>query len=97
MAIRVEGEIDLATVDQLDRAMRRVVDDAASDLVVDLTAASFMDSTGLKSLLTVDKDLSEAGRSLAIAVKPGPISRLIDVSGVESLTIVDDVSQVAGK
>lgn len=95
ISIAVEGEIDLATVGELEDVVKEVVGDGDSHLVIDLTATSFMDSTGLKSLLTVDRELSQAGRSFAIAVKPGPVSRLVDLSGVDTLRVVSDVSELA--
>ncbi|HUG32967.1 MAG TPA: STAS domain-containing protein, partial [Acidimicrobiia bacterium] len=53
-------------------------------LVVDLTDSSFMDSTGLKALVMANRKFDESGRSFAIAVSRGPVSRLIDLSGVQS-------------
>lgn len=95
IAISVEGEIDLATVGELEEVVQEVVREKGSNLVIDLTATSFIDSTGLKSLLTADRELSLAGRSFAIAVKPGPVSRLVDLSGVDTLTVVGDVSELS--
>lgn len=82
-AISVEGEVDLATVDDLQKAIDVVLADTGDHLVVDLTSSSFMDSTGLKALVMSHRRFDEAGRSFAIAVDGGPISRLIDLSGVD--------------
>jgi anti-sigma B factor antagonist len=51
--VRVEGELDLATVDVLDEAMRRAEDSPASRIVLDLSGLSFMDSTGLRLILSL--------------------------------------------
>lgn len=84
LAIVVEGEVDLATVDQLQTAIDDAFGQGETDLVVDLTKSSFMDSTGLKALVMANKKFDGDGRSFAIAVSGGPISRLIDLSGVDS-------------
>jgi anti-anti-sigma factor len=83
VSIAVEGEVDLATVDDLQEAIDAVLADREHHLVVDLTSSSFMDSTGLKALVMSHRKFDEDGRSFAIAVDGGPISRLIDLSGVD--------------
>ncbi|HEY6633997.1 MAG TPA: STAS domain-containing protein [Acidimicrobiia bacterium] len=96
VSIAVEGEVDLATVDQLQLAIDEVYDDQAEKaLVVDLTASSFMDSTGLKALVMSHRRFDGAGRGFAIAVSGGPVSRLIDLSGVNSsIRTVESVSEL---
>jgi anti-anti-sigma factor len=90
MSLAVEGEIDLATVDELQKAINGIADNGGQHLVIDLTGSSFMDSTGLKALVMASRRFDEEGRSFAIAVSGGPVSRLIDLSGVNtSIRIVD--------
>lgn len=96
-SISVEGEIDLATVGDLETAVEELFDEESSGLVIDLNRVSFMDSTGLRAMVMFDRRFREAGRSFAIAVNAGPISRLIDLSGVEtSLTVVTDPQELVG-
>ena len=83
-SIAVEGEIDLATVEELQAAIDTAFEGDVDHLVVDLNGATFMDSTGLKTLVMANRRFGEAGRSFAIAVSGGPVSRLIDLSGVDS-------------
>lgn len=98
--IAVSGEIDLATVPELENAIDSVFSSNAHPLVVDLTESSFMDSTGLKTLVMANRKFDEDGRPFAIVVSGGPVSRLIDLSGVEtSIRIVkttDELETVAG-
>lgn len=84
LSITVEGEIDLATADELSTALERAMSNGNQHVVVDLNQSPFMDSTGLKTLVMAQRRMAEADRELVLAVKGGPISRLIDVSGVES-------------
>lgn len=83
VAIAVEGEVDLATVEDLQAAIDQVLAASGDHLVVDLTSSTFMDSTGLKALVMSHRKFDDAGRSFAIAVDGGPISRLINLSGVD--------------
>lgn len=82
--IAVEGEVDLATVEELETAIDKVFSDNSHPLVIDMRESSFMDSTGLKALVMANRKFDESGRSFAVAVSGGPVARLIDLSGVES-------------
>ena len=93
--IAVSGEIDLATVPELETAIDSVFSSNSHSLVVDLTGSSFMDSTGLKTLVMANRRFDEDGRLFAIAVSGGPVSRLIDLSGVEtSIRIVESTDEL---
>lgn len=84
LSVVVEGEIDLATADELSAALDHALSNGTEHLVVDLNQSPFMDSTGLKTLVMAQRRMAEQDRELVIAVEGGPISRLIDVSGIES-------------
>jgi anti-anti-sigma factor len=43
-----------------------------------------MDSTGLKALVMANRRYQESGREFALAISGGPVSRLIDLSGVDA-------------
>jgi anti-sigma B factor antagonist len=96
VSITVEGEVDLATVSELQSAIDDVYANGAKPLVVDLTSTSFMDSTGLKALVLANRRFTEADREFAVAVSGGPVSRLIDLSGVDtSIKIVESPEYLA--
>lgn len=76
------GEIDLATVDQLEDALATAMSDADANVAVDLTGVTFMDSTGLRALLSANQKLAGSGHRLALIVSGGPVDRLLDISGV---------------
>lgn len=88
--IEVEGEIDTATVEELKAAIENVFSSNLHSLVIDLRESSFMDSTGLKALVMTHRRFDEVGRAFAVAVSGGPISRLIDLSGVDSFVRIVD-------
>lgn len=96
--IAVEGEVDLATVEELEAAIDQIFADDAHPLVVDLRESSFMDSTGLKALVMANRKFDESGRSFAVAVSGGPVARLIDLSGVESsVRIVETIDDLEAR
>ena len=90
------GEIDLATVAQLEEALAPSVTAGDTDVAVDLTRVTFMDSTGLRALLSAKQSLTLTGHRLVLIVAGGPIDRLLDISGVAQ-TLETFVSLEAAK
>jgi anti-anti-sigma factor len=76
------GEIDLATVSQLEETLAPFVTAADRDIAVDLTRVTFMDSTGLRALLAANQSLAPSAHRLVLIVAGGPVDRLLDISGV---------------
>lgn len=97
VSIAVEGEIDIATVGQFQKSIDNFFETGEGHLVVDLRPSGFMDSTGIRALVMADRRFHDAKRSFAIAVQGGPVSRLIELSGIRStLTVVDTPEEAAG-
>ena len=80
VVLTVLGEVDIATIDQLESKIDSL--DEPRTLVIDLTATDFMDSTALRLLITAHERFRESGREIKVAVEAGPISRLLEVTGV---------------
>ena len=96
VSLAISGEIDLATVDQLEKDLKLCQETGSGNLVVDLTGADFMDSSGLRCLVMADRSYRDAGRRFALVVEHGPISRLIELSGVEAtIEVVSSVEDLA--
>jgi anti-sigma B factor antagonist len=75
----LSGELDLAGTDCLLRAAENVP--AGGALTLDLSALSFMDSSGLKVLMNLDRRSKREGWSLAIANPRGQVLHLIELCG----------------
>lgn len=84
MKLTATGEIDLASVGLLEAEINASLDSGVDLLVIDLMGVTFLDSTGLRSLLATHTKLEETGGRLALVVTGGPVMRLFDVSGIES-------------
>ena len=77
LIVSPSGEIDIATADELDDALAQ-----NRDTVLDLSEVSFMDSTGLRTLVSVHNRLGEAGARFRIVVPSGPVRRIIEITGL---------------
>jgi anti-sigma B factor antagonist len=81
--IVAEGEIDIASAPLLDDAVDVAVDQGSDHIAVDLQPTTFTDSTGLRSLISAHRRLSESGR-LVVIPGTGPVRRLLEVAGVDT-------------
>jgi anti-anti-sigma factor len=84
------GELDIATVPQLDRALRRA--QAASDFVVlDLGGLEFVDSSGAHLLLETHRRMRAADARLVIAHVTAEVRWFFELIGIDRvLEIADD-------
>jgi anti-sigma B factor antagonist len=85
LRLLVRGELD----GYREADLREAVDDLLADkrpqrLVLDLCGLQFLDSSGLRALLMCRDRSRSAGVPLALAVTPGPVTRLLDIAGVRS-------------
>jgi anti-anti-sigma factor len=85
VALSVIGEVDVASVSLLAEAIESALADGASDLWIDLSPTSFMDSAGLHLLLATRERAADLNRRLAIVAPSRPVQRLFDVAGVSAM------------
>lgn len=78
--LEVAGEIDMLCAAELDAALDPLVD-AGGTVVLDLRRVTFMDSTGLRSILRAATRLKQRG--MVVLRDPQPIVvRLLEVTGL---------------
>ncbi len=80
--LQVEGELDLATAPALDDALVRAEASTASLVVIDLTGASFIDSTGLRTLLEAHVRSQADSNRLRITGASDQARRLFRLAGI---------------
>ncbi|WP_411104712.1 STAS domain-containing protein [Streptomyces sp. cmx-4-9] len=91
VVIRASGEMDMDRA----RAFRAEIDaavaaaPAAVEVVVDLTALTFCDSSGLNALLGARLHAHEAGHVLRLAAPPPQMMHLLEMTGALDLFPVD--------
>ena len=85
----VSGELDLATADSLDRRLAALAD-RKRPVLLDLRPLSFMDSSGIRSLMLARERASGGDWGLRIIPPEGEARDVLRVSGVEDhLPLVD--------
>jgi anti-sigma B factor antagonist len=77
-----EGEIDLATIDQL-RAEIDAAAEEASLVVIDLRAVTFIDSAGIRLIIEGTRALADAGGEFAVVRGSGEVRRIFGLVGLD--------------
>jgi anti-anti-sigma factor len=89
------GELDLSTVEKVEEELRRVEDGGAQTVVLDLSSLSFLDSTGLRTIVTADQRARKSGRRLAIVKGPDTVHRVFTITRLdERLDIVEGADEL---
>lgn len=65
---RVAGEIDMANADGIRASLERRVDNHAAAAVLDLSAVTYIDSTGIHLLFALAQRMAGRGQELRIVV-----------------------------
>jgi anti-anti-sigma factor len=85
------GELDLATAPRLAFRIDAARQAGARRLVVDLTAAEFCDSTGLRALVGCRREMVAGGGRMALAVlEDSAVARMFALAGAHELMPVFD-------
>ena len=75
----VNGELDLVNASQLKTHLDAVIDSTDGGVVVDLANVSFIDSTGLRTVLAARDRLAQSNRMLAIRNPSDQVTRLLEI------------------
>lgn len=85
------GELDLATVEELERELLRAEASDADAIVVDLSGLSFMDSSGVRMLLEASARSRADACRLSLLRGVAAVERVLQISGVQDkLPFADD-------
>jgi anti-anti-sigma factor len=93
--VALMGELDLSTVAKVQEELRKIEAGSPPTLVVDLSKLTFLDSTGLRCIVTADERAREEGRRVVIVRGPDPVQRVFAITRLEErLEMVDDAAAV---
>ena len=81
--IELGGEVDLYTAPEFKERLVQVIEDGKKQLVVDLSKATFIDSTTLGVLVGGVKRLRPTGGSLALVCTDQNISKIFEITGLD--------------
>jgi anti-sigma B factor antagonist len=94
--VALAGELDISSAATLEEALGGVEEGSPPLLVIDLRGLEFMDSTGLRTLVSADQRARDQGRRVAIVRGPESVDRIFSVTRLdERLELVDDPAAIA--
>lgn len=94
--VSLTGELDIATADRLTKALDGLSVKPGGRLAVDLSAVEFMDSTGLRLLITANRRAGENDYGFAVVVGDSPARRVFELTKMDDhINIVDSLADLA--
>lgn len=81
----VFGEVDLATAPKLRDALTTLVADGELDIVVDLSATEFLDSTGLDALVTGLKRVRARGGNMKVVCTSPRVCKVFEITRIDKV------------
>jgi anti-sigma B factor antagonist len=90
--LRAEGELDVTSVPAVLAGAPGTTDGAAG-LVLDLTAVTFFDSSGVRLADRLSREAARAGIGYRVVAPPGsPARRVLELVGLAALLVDDDLA-----
>lgn len=83
--IDVTGEVDMFTAPKLREKLVQTVDQGAYKIIVNLEGVSFMDSTGLGTLVGGLKRVKEHDGTLGLVCSSRPVLRVLTITGLNNV------------
>ena len=88
--LALSGEFDLSNAAQVEDALKELEQARPPLLVLDLRELTFMDSTGLRVMVSADSRARDDSRRLAVVQGPESVHRVFRITGLDDhLEIVE--------
>jgi len=88
--VALAGELDIAGVDRVTRDLLRAEATDVSEVVLDLSRLTFIDSSGVAVILAADARSRADGNRLRLIGGSAPVQRVFEVSGLlDRLPFID--------
>lgn len=93
--LMVKGEIDIYTAPMFKQAVVGLVSDGNTNVVIDLSGVTFMDSSGFGTLLGATRRLRPAGGGLHLAGANSTIQRMLRLTRLDTIMELYDTAEEA--
>jgi anti-sigma B factor antagonist len=81
LTVRASGELDIATTEALQKALRHAFEGDAGSIILDVAEVTFIDSMGLRALLWAAAH--QDGHRLSVRCGSGAVRRMIEMTGID--------------
>jgi anti-anti-sigma factor len=80
--LTVRGDIDLASAPDFETSLRTALDQSPNSITIDLAGLTFIDSSGLRVLVSLSKEAQSRGATLGLRNVPRHAQRVLDITGL---------------
>jgi anti-sigma B factor antagonist len=93
--VALKGELDLSTIEKVEQELTRLESEGHDLIVLDLSGLTFLDSTGLRTIVTADQRARRTGRRVVVRKGPDTVHRVFTITRLdERLEMVDDADSL---
>ncbi|AWW26470.1 STAS domain-containing protein [Acetobacterium sp. KB-1] len=88
--VSIKGEIDIYSIEKFRESIEREIKTKATEIILDCSELSYMDSTGMGVLIELRNKSKEMGQRI-IMMNPRPnIKKLLSLTGVDKIIEIVD-------
>lgn len=80
--VEAAGELDAHTAPLLAERVAKVIGDGATSIRLNMAGIGFIDSSGLRVLISIQQDAVERGGGLELRSTSATTQRLLDITGL---------------
>jgi anti-sigma B factor antagonist len=80
--IAIKGELDAYTAPAVEELIGKLLSEHTTKIVLDLSETGFLDSSGLRAILTAHRRLGSEQGSLTLRSPSEPVTRLLEITGL---------------
>ena len=88
-AVRLSGDLDIVTSDDVKRELVGLIDAGHTALALDLSDVGFVDSSGLGVLVAIHRHAEAQGGAFVVRSSPPQVRRLFEITRLGDLLTVD--------
>ena len=83
--VLLSGRLDMADAEAVRETMKQALADSAAGIVVDMGALGFISSSGLRTLISVQKEAAAAAKQVALVAAQPPVHKIFKIAGLDSV------------
>ena len=88
--VELTGHLNLGNeLMSLEAAVKRVIDEGARKLVIDVTKLDYIDSAGIGMLVACNGQMDRAGGKMRVAGAQGTVARAFEIVHMDRITSLD--------
>lgn len=81
--ISLRGEVDIYTAPRFKEQLIALLDEGVTELVIDLSGVTFIDSTALGIMIGGVRRLHDVDGRMALVVATRPVARVLTITGLD--------------